>query len=127
MGMAVTMTPTVQSVEGPRITMATLVTMMGNTIPAQSQVIDATTLTPEGGLAMLQGAVGGRGNPQAGVENMNATITEIGKTTCQVGEVELPCTEYQMDSQGLSSRVWHAPAIPPVFMGGIVRAEATMG
>jgi len=126
MGMVVTMTQTVQAVEGARITLATAVSMMGNPMPAQSQVIDATTLTPEGGLAMLQGAVGGNANPQAAAQNMNAMITEIGETTCEVGELELACTEYQLVSQGLTSRVWHAPRIPPIFLGGIVRAEATM-
>ena len=58
---------------------------------------------------------------------MEDMVEQIESTTCQVGGLELDCTLYEIVVEETTSRVWHAPAIPPVFMGGVVRVEATMG
>jgi hypothetical protein len=130
MGMPLTLTQSIESVEGTQITLSTAMSMMGNTMPGQSQVIDAATLTPESGIAMMQEFGGGPGDsqmtPEEALAAMNAMIERVESTTCQVGGLELECTLYQIEMEGTTSRVWHAPAIPPVFMGGIVRSEAML-
>jgi hypothetical protein len=129
MGIPLTLTQSIESIEGTQITVSTSMSMMGNTIPGQSQVIDAATLTPEGSLAMMQEFGGAsRDNqmtPEEALAAMNVMIERVEATICQVGGLELECTLYQISVEGTISRIWHAPAIPPVFMGGIVRAEAT--
>ncbi len=130
MGMVMTITQSIESIAGTQITLSTAVSMMGNAIPGQSQVIDATTLTPEGGIAMMQGFGGppsaNQPTPEEALAAMNASVERIEDTTCQVGDLELQCTLYEVALEGMTSRIWHAPAIPPVFMGGIVRSEASM-
>ena len=130
MGMAMTITQSIESVEGAQITMSTTVSMMGNAMPGQRQVIDATTLTPQGSIALMQGfggpPSGNQPTPEQALAAMNAMVDRIEDTTCQVGGQELECTVYEVALEGMTSRIWHAPAIPPVFMGGIVRSEASM-
>ncbi len=128
MGMSMSITQSIESVVGTQITVATAVSMMGNSMPAQTQVMDAATMTPEGGIAMLQG-MGGPPDPNApspeeALAALDPMVERIEDTTCQVGTLELECTLWEVAIEGMTSRVWHAPSIPPVFQGGIVRAEA---
>jgi hypothetical protein len=41
------------------------------------------------------------------------------------GQAGLACALYTMKSGAATIRLWHAPAIPPVFNGGFARAETT--
>ena len=130
MGMSMSLTQSIESVEGTQITVSTTMAMVGNTMPVQSQVLDAATMTPEGGIAMMQG-LGGPPNPNAPtpeevLESLDAMVEKIQDTTCQIGDLELECTEWEVAMEGMTSRVWHAPSVPPVFMGGIVKSEATV-
>ena len=130
MGMSMTITQSIETVSGTQITVSTAMSMMGNSMPGQSQVIDAATMTPAGAVEMIQSFGGLEGNqmtPEEARAAMEAMVSRIESTTCRVGGLELDCTLYEIVVEETTNRLWHAPAIPPVFMGGVVRLEATMG
>ncbi len=131
MGMPMTITQSVESIAGTQITLSTAVSMMGNVMPGQNQIIDATTLTPEGSIALMQ-SLGGppmaeQPTPEEALAAMNATVQRVEDTSCLVGGMELACTLYEVQAEAFQSRVWHAPGIPPVFFGGVVRSLTDLG
>lgn len=129
MGMVMTLTQSVEAIDGSQITVATTINMMGNSTPPQTEVIDAATLTPESQIAMMQrmgnGMPGAAGPPQD-LSELEDMVTRVSDTTCEAGSRTVDCTEFELNGEGITSRAWISTSIPPVFMNGVVRSEATV-
>jgi hypothetical protein len=125
-GFPIQLTQAIQSVEGSVVAVATSGNMMGQAMPPQVQRIDVASLTSEQSLNLVQQSLSGGLGAGAGTAPLEATVRHVEDTTCSVGTTSLPCGLYEMTIQGATSRVWHAPSVPPVLFGGIVRAESTV-
>ena len=115
-----------RSVDGSMLTVATGGIIMGQALPAQSQQVDAALLTPERAGEMIQQALAGSPALGTGTGGDPGSTRKIDDTQCAVGRETVACGLYELTRNGTTGRIWHAPSLPPVFMGGIVRAEATI-
>jgi len=122
LGIAMTITQSIEAIDGATITLATSTTVMGTQTPAQTSTVNATMIKPAESVGLLAGFSGAT---PAQIVEQGAEFSKVEDTTCNVGELELECTIYQMVSGGATVRLWHAPAIPPIFNGGFARSETT--
>ena len=121
LGMAMTITQSIESIDGATIMLATTTDVMGNA-SVQSSTLNAPLIKPAESVGMLASFSGAM--PSQTVAE-GAVFHKVEDTTCMVGDLELACALYTMKSGAATIRLWHAPAIPPVFNGGFARAETT--
>ena len=102
----ITQTLTIDAIEGSMLTYTMVMSMGGNQMPPQTETKDAAEITDE--MAPPEGA----------------TFTVIGEETVEVGGTSFDCTHYEITVEGQTMNVWHCAALPPTFMGGMVKIEA---
>ena len=118
-GATMTVEMAIRAIDGSRITMATTMSVMGNTAPERTKVVNAESLDPNApDAALSEIGVAPPTGPGAG-------FTRVEDTKCEIGELELDCSVYELRSGSGTMRIWHSPAIPPVFMNGMIRTEIT--
>ena len=121
LGMTMAITQAIESIDGTTITLATTTDIMGNA-SVQSSTLKADLIKPAESMGMLAGF---SGLSPAQIVASGEDFHKIEVTTCMVGDLELMCTLYRMNTGAATIQVWHTPAIPPVFNGGYARAETT--
>ena len=122
LGMTMTITQSIEAIDGVTITLATSTTVMGNQSGAQTSTVNATMIKPAESVGLLAGFSGAT---PAQIVEQGAEFRKVEDTTCVVGDLELECALYQMVSGAATVRLWHAPAIPPIFNGGFAKSETT--
>ncbi|MCO5170816.1 MAG: hypothetical protein M9894_31190 [Planctomycetes bacterium] len=59
-----------------------------------------------------------------------ARLTRVGREEVKVGERAFACDVYEVALEGprgaVAMKAWHAPALPPVFMGGVVKLTSRL-
>lgn len=122
LGMAMTITQSIQAIDGATITLATGTSVMGGPSVPQTSTVNATMIKPAESVGLFAGFSGAS---PAQIVEQGAAFRKVEDTTCVVGDLELECALYQMESGAATVRLWHAPAIPPIFNGGFARLETT--
>ncbi len=98
------LTMTIDAIDGSRLTYTTVTTYKGNAMPAQTQTVDLAE-NPSGADTLPEGAA----------------ITRGATETLEVGGRSLECTVYTITVDGSSTEMWHCAALPPVFSGAAAK------
>lgn len=107
----------VERIEGSRVTVSFEQAHgdAGEAPPArQSATIDLADPTEAGDLTLPEGA----------------RLTRVGREELKVGARAFACDVYEVALEGprgaVAMKAWHAPSLPPVFMGGVVKLTSRL-
>lgn len=106
---------TVERIEGSRVTVSFEQAIGGAPPVRQMATIDLADPTDQGDLALPEGT----------------KIVRVRAEEVAVGERTLPCDVYEVAIEGpkgpIRMTTWHSSKLPPVFMGGVVKLESSVG
>lgn len=106
--MVMTMEITIDKVDGSKITMTNRSSVGENTMPEQTQTVDAVAETEE-----ISGIPAG------------SSVNKGKSDTFTAGSTKLDYTVYDLTVEGEKMTVWHSKELPPIFSGGNVWMETS--
>ncbi len=105
----------VERIEGSRVTVSFEQSIGGAPAVRQLATVDLADPTDQGDLALPEGA----------------KLTRVRAEEVAVGDRRLACDVYEVVIDGPQGAImmttWHAPKLPPVFMGGVVKLTSSAG
>ena len=96
LGMTMTITQSIEAIDGATITLATSTTVMGNQSGAQTSTVNATMIKPAESVGLLAGFSGAT---PAQIVEQGAEFRKVEDTTCVVGDLELGLAGESFKSQ----------------------------